>query len=59
MQASRMWHFAEGYTTWFYLVSHPYMTPEFEGRPLRPAHEELLENEQAEDDHVTDLLPIC
>src|ERR1044072_3684958 len=52
LQASRMWHSVEGYTIWFFTVSHPYMTP-------MSAHEELLKNEQVEDDHVIDLLPIC
>ena len=47
-----MWHSVEGYTIWFFTVSHPYMTP-------MSAHEELLKNEQVEDDHVIDLLPIC
>ena len=59
LRASHMWHSMEGYTAWFFTVSHPYMTPEAEGRPPRPAHEELLENEQVEDDRVIDLLPIC
>ena len=45
--------------TWFFRVSHPCMTPDGEGRPSRPAHEDLLENEKTEDDHAIDLLPIC
>src|SRR4051812_32379891 len=52
------WHSEEGYVTWFYRVSHPLMRPDIPDAP-RPAHEEILENQQAEDDHAIDLLPIC
>lgn len=45
--------------TWFYNVSHPVMTPDAHGRPPRPAHEEILENEQARDDHAINVLSIC
>ncbi|CAI8616159.1 unnamed protein product [Vicia faba] len=34
------------------------MTPDGLGRPPKPAHEELLENQQTEDDYVTDLLSV-
>ena len=44
--------------TWFFNVSHP-ITLDGLGCPPRPAHEELLENQQAGDDHATDLLLIC
>src|SRR3954466_481488 len=59
----RMWvpqdcHSVEGYVTWFYRVSHPLLTPDAPGAP-RPAHKKILENQQAEDDHAIDLLPIC
>ena len=54
-----MWHCVEGYATWFFRVSHPYMTLEDEGHLPKSAHEELLENKQAEDNHAIDLLPIC
>lgn len=32
------WHYVDGYMTWFYIVSHPVMTPDAPGRPPRPAH---------------------
>lgn len=35
------------------------MTPDVLGRPPRPSHEEILENERAIDDHVIDVLSIC
>lgn len=35
------------------------MTPDTLGRPPRPAHEEIPENEQAIDDHAIDVLPDC
>ncbi|XP_058770497.1 uncharacterized protein LOC131644109 [Vicia villosa] len=59
MVATESWHCVDDYVTWFYRVSHPLMTPDALGDPPRPAHEEILENQQAEDDHATDLLPIC
>lgn len=34
------------------------MTPDAEGDPLRPAHQEVLEKKQTRADHV-DVLPIC
>src|SRR3954464_519133 len=58
MRVTQDCHCVEGYVTWFYRVSHPLLTPGAPGAP-RPAHEEILENQQAEDDHVIDLLPIC
>ena len=45
--------------TWFFNMSHLIMTLDGLGHPPRPAHEELLENQQADDDHATDLLSIC
>ncbi|XP_058783090.1 uncharacterized protein LOC131657742 [Vicia villosa] len=58
MQATQEWHCVDGYVTWFYRVSHPLLTPDALGAP-KPAHGEILENQQAEDDHATDVLPIC
>src|SRR4051812_3039930 len=58
MQATQEWHCVEGYVTWFYRVSHSLMTPDAPGAP-RPTYEEILENQQAEDDHATDLRSIC
>src|SRR3954462_5898147 len=52
------WHSEEGYVTWFYPVSHPLLRPDVPDAP-RPAHEEILENQQAEDDHAIDLMSIC
>ena len=34
------------------------MTPYTPGRPPRPAHNEILENEHARDGHANDVLPI-
>ncbi|XP_058741300.1 uncharacterized protein LOC131613668 [Vicia villosa] len=36
-----------------------YLTPDAPGRQPRPAHEEILENEQGMDDHAVNVLPIC
>src|SRR4051812_30734789 len=45
--------------TSFYRVSHPWLTPDAPRDPSRPAHEEIWENQQADDDHANDLLPLC
>ncbi|XP_058746466.1 uncharacterized protein LOC131619381 [Vicia villosa] len=58
-QVSNSWHCIEGYVTWFYTLSHPILTPDALGRPYRITYEEILENQQAQDDHATDVLPIC
>src|SRR4051812_45396051 len=58
MRVTQDWHSVEGYVTWFCRVSHPLLTPDAPGAP-RPAHEEILENQQAKDDHAIDLLPTC
>ncbi|XP_058779865.1 uncharacterized protein LOC131653631 [Vicia villosa] len=59
MRITESWHCVDGYVTWFYQVLHPIMTLDTPWRPPRPTHEELLENQQVEDDHATNLLPIC
>lgn len=41
---------------WFYMVSHPIMTPYALGRPPRPANQEILE---AQDNHTEDVTTIC
>ncbi|XP_058766868.1 uncharacterized protein LOC131640495 [Vicia villosa] len=51
--ATQSWHCVDGYMTWFYRVSHPLMTLEAPEDPPRLAHEEILENQQAEKDHAT------
>lgn len=56
MQTTSQWHFGEGYMNWFYFVSHLVMTSDPFGRPLRPAHEKIQDNEQVRDDHVVDVL---
>lgn len=43
------WAYDDDYMTWFYRVSHPIMTPNAPGRPLRPTNYEVLE---AQDDHT-------
>lgn len=35
------------------------MTPDTPGRPPRPTHEEILENEQTKGNHVINVLLIC
>lgn len=59
MPALNSWHCVEGCVIWFYRVSHYIMTPNIFGRPPRSTHEELLENQQAQNDHVSDVLSIC
>lgn len=44
--------------TWFLKVSHSIMTSDAPERPPRLAQEELLENQEMENDHATDVLPI-
>ena len=44
---------------WFFRVSHPYMVQDAPGDPPMPAHQEILEEEQARRDHATDVLPRC
>ena len=51
------WSYMEDYMTWFYMMSHPYMKHDASRRPPRPAHEEIMENEQAMEDHVVDVFP--
>ncbi|XP_058765318.1 uncharacterized protein LOC131638792 [Vicia villosa] len=46
------WSYVEGYISWYYRVSHPYMLPATDGDPPRPAHEEILRTHQAELDHT-------
>ncbi|XP_058775726.1 uncharacterized protein LOC131650002 [Vicia villosa] len=58
-RAENDWSCVEGYITWYYRVSHPYMIPAAHGDPPRPAHEEILQAHQAELDHTHDLLPRC
>ena len=43
----------------FILVSHPYMTPDAEEEPPRPARQEILWEELAREDHVVDVLFVC
>ncbi|XP_058725553.1 uncharacterized protein LOC131596833 [Vicia villosa] len=52
------WGCVERYISWYYRVSHPYMLPDAEGGPSRPAHEEILRAHQAQLDHTQDLLPL-
>ena len=51
------WSYINEYIRWFFRVSHPYMVWAALGDPLRPAHQELLEEEKAQLDHVEDVLP--
>lgn len=38
-------------------MSHPYITPDALGYPSKPAHPEILEEEQAREDHVVNVFP--
>ncbi|XP_058784587.1 uncharacterized protein LOC131659411 [Vicia villosa] len=58
-RAESDWSCVEGYITWYYRVSHPYMLPAAPRDPPRPAHEEILQTHQAEMDNTHDLLPRC
>ena len=53
------WACADGYISWFFTVSHPYMVPTAPGSPPRPAHQEILEEQQSQMDHTQDVLPRC
>ncbi|XP_050898936.1 uncharacterized protein LOC127105772 [Lathyrus oleraceus] len=43
--AENDWSYVEGYTKWFFKVSHPYMVHAALEDPSRPAYQEILENE--------------
>ncbi|CAL5198776.1 unnamed protein product [Lathyrus oleraceus] len=51
------WSYVEGYIRWFFRVSYPYMVHAGLGDPLRPAHQDILEEKQTQLDHVEDVLP--
>ncbi|XP_058765349.1 uncharacterized protein LOC131638819 [Vicia villosa] len=53
------WSCVDGYITWYYKVSHPYMFPTAPGSPPRPTHEKILRVHQAQIDHTEDVLPRC
>lgn len=41
------------------MVSNTYMTLDALGYPYMPSHQEILEEEQAREDHVIDVFPRC
>ncbi|CAL5197040.1 unnamed protein product [Lathyrus oleraceus] len=51
------WSHVDGYIKEFFRVSHPYMVQASLGDPPRPAHQEILEEEQTQLDHAKDVLP--
>ncbi|CAI8615467.1 unnamed protein product [Vicia faba] len=53
------WSYADCYIIWFFRVSHPYLVQDAPGNPPRPSHQEILEKEQTQTDHATDVLPRC
>lgn len=57
--APREWSCALGYIQWYFIVSHPYMTSDAQGDPSRPNHQEILEEENAREDYVVDVLLAC
>ncbi|XP_050897796.1 uncharacterized protein LOC127104665 [Lathyrus oleraceus] len=52
------WAYEHGYIQWFYQVPHPYMISNVAGALPRPAHQEILEEVRAWDDHTVDLLSL-
>lgn len=59
MSGTSQWSYVDSYIIWLYSVSHFVITPDVLERPPRPAHEEILENEQIRDDHAIVVFPIC
>lgn len=53
------WSNVKGYIIWFFGVSHPNMVHAAPGDPSRLAHQEILEEEQAQLDHIDDVFPMC
>ncbi|XP_050920270.1 uncharacterized protein LOC127137907 [Lathyrus oleraceus] len=53
------WSYVDGYIRWFFRVSHPYMVQAALGDSLRPAHQKILEEEQAQLGHAHDVFPRC
>lgn len=53
------WSYVNKYIRWFFRVSHLYMVQNSPKNPLRPAHHEVLEEEQTQLDHAEDVLPRC
>lgn len=41
------------------MVSHPYVTLDAHGDPLRLTHQKILEEEHAKTYHVVDVLVVC
>lgn len=56
--APQQWNEIYDYIQWFYRVSHSCMTPDVEGEQSKSAHQEVLEEERAREDHVVNVLPI-
>lgn len=53
------WSVVHNYNKWLLRVLYPYMTLDALGDPPRPAHQEILEEDEAREDHVVDGLPRC
>lgn len=51
--------YVEGYIIWFVRMSHSYMVHVAPRDPSRSAHQEILEGEHAQLDHVEDVFPRC
>lgn len=49
--------YVDGFLRWFLRVPHLYMKQANPRDPLRPAHQETLEKEHTQLDHVDDVLP--
>lgn len=45
------------YIHWYFRMPHPYMTSDALGYPLKPAHQQILQEEHVMVDHDIDMLP--
>lgn len=52
------WSYVDGYIRWFFRVSHLYMVQAPPRDSPKPTHQEILEETQAQLDHVECVLPI-
>ncbi|XP_050878379.1 uncharacterized protein LOC127082188 [Lathyrus oleraceus] len=53
------WSYIDRYIRWFFKVSHSYMVHAVPRDLLRPACQEIVEEEHEQLNHAEDVLPIC